>query len=155
LKLLRGDRLAAFALLAVAALYWLEARRFVTGFIADPVGPRAFPNVLGTVLAVSSLSLLLGHGGEERVWPSGRFWRRWGLVTAGLLLYAAALTPLGFIVATVLLSTLVAMVFGARPGRAVAFALVASIPVFLVFTRLLAVPLPVGTVLTGLLTGGP
>jgi len=155
LKLLRGDRLAALVLLAVAGIYWLEARRFVTGFIADPIGPRAFPNVLGTVLAVSSVSLLIGHGGEERAWPTGRFWRRWGLVTAGLLLYAAVLTTLGFIVATVLLSTLVAMVFGARPGRAVAFALVASIPIYFVFTRLLAVPLPVGTLLTGLLPGGP
>lgn len=153
MKLHKSDRIAGFLLLVVACLYWYEAMEFESGFIADPIGPKAFPYLLGTVLSILSLWLIVTPG-ENPGWPSGRFWGQWGIVVAGLLLYAVALTRLGFIFSTCFLSTLVAVLFGARFGKAVALALVSSIAAYFLFNQLLGLPLPVGTVLVRFLSGG-
>lgn len=149
-----ADRLAALALLAGAAVYAVEARGFETGFIADPIGPRAFPYVLGMILSVLSLSLL-AKPDEESVWPLASFSRQSGLVVVGLLLYAALLTRLGFVLSTWLLSTLVSLVLGGRPGKAIALGLASSLLTYLVFDRVLGLSLPVGTVFAGLFSRGP
>jgi putative tricarboxylic transport membrane protein len=154
LRSLSADRLAALALLAVAVVYAVEARGFETGFIADPIGPRAFPYVLGMILSVLSLSLL-AKPDEESVWPLASFSRQSGLVVVGLLLYAAILTRLGFLLSTCLLSTLVSIVFGGRRWRALAFGVASSLLTYLVFDRVLGLSLPVGTVFAGLFSWGP
>ena len=56
MRALSADRLAGLVLLLVATFYLFEARRFEAGFIADPIGPRAFPYVLGTILWILSFS---------------------------------------------------------------------------------------------------
>ncbi|HEY7820153.1 MAG TPA: hypothetical protein VIG29_18165, partial [Vicinamibacteria bacterium] len=43
-------------LLPLSTLYVVEARGFETGFIADPIGPRAFPvgiGLLGSLVGVA------------------------------------------------------------------------------------------------------
>lgn len=60
--------------------------------------------------------------------------------------YAYLLVPLGFIVTTALEMTLLSMLFGAKPRQAAVGGLSFSVLVYLLFTQVLGVPLPVGRI---------
>ena len=82
-----SDRIAGGLLSLIALLYLFEARSFETGFIADPIGPKAFPFVLGAVLVGLSIGLAV-RPGTEASWPPRSLWWRWVAVTTALLIYA-------------------------------------------------------------------
>jgi putative tricarboxylic transport membrane protein len=145
---MKSDRIAGGTLLLAAMVYLLEARRFETGFIADPIGPKAFPFVLGVVLVGLGVGLTI-HPGTEVSWPSRSQWWRWAVVIAALLIYAAALNPLGFVFSTTLLLAVLALLFGGRPSMSLLFAFVFSFTTYLVFRWLLALDLPPGAIFFG------
>ena len=132
-------------LLLVALLYLFEARSFETGFIADPIGPKAFPILLGVILVGLSIGLTVRPGSEVS-WPSQSLWWRWVVVIAALLTYAAILNLFGFVIATILLLVTLSQLFGGRFSRSLIFGLVFSVVVYLVFRWFLALGLPPGTV---------
>lgn len=144
---MRTDRVTGCALFLAACLYLFEARSFVTGFIADPIGPRAFPYVLGTILA--GLAVWLAFRPEAGPsWPSRALWRPIAVVGA-LASYAALLVPLGFIISTSGLLVIVSTLFGGRISKSVLFALAFSIITYALFRQLLALGLPPGTIFFG------
>jgi putative tricarboxylic transport membrane protein len=145
---MRTDRVVGSLIFLGACAYLLEARSFETGFIADPIGPRAFPYVLGALLAGLGAWLAI-RPATETSWPSRAFWWRATVVVAGLFSYAAVLRPLGFIVSTTCLLVLVSVLFGGRFSRSVVFALAFSVVTFLVFRQLLVLDLPPGTIFFG------
>lgn len=145
---MKSDRIAGGFLLLIALLYLLEARSFETDFIADPIGPKAFPFVLGAVLVGLSIGLTVGRGAETS-WPSRSLWWRWAVVIATLLIYAAILNPLGFVISTTLLLVTLSLLFGGRFARSLIFAVVFSAATYLVFRWLLALSLPPGTIFFG------
>jgi putative tricarboxylic transport membrane protein len=142
-----SDRIAGVFLFLVAFLYLLEARSFEVGFIADPIGPKAFPLVLGVSLAGLSIGLTV-RPGRETSWPSRGLWWRWGVVMAALLTYAGILDPLGFVLSTTLLLVVLSLLFGGRLSRGLIFALVFSAATYLVFRWLFSLSLPPGTLLS-------
>jgi putative tricarboxylic transport membrane protein len=144
----KSDRIAGVFLLSVALLYLFEARSFETGFIADPIGPKAFPFVLGVVLVGLSTGLIVRHGAEVS-WPPRSLWWRWTVVTAVLLIYAAVLNPLGFVISTTLLLAVFSLLLGGRLSMSLLFALVFSVTTYLVFRWLLGISLPPGTIFLG------
>jgi putative tricarboxylic transport membrane protein len=138
----------AIAVLAIAALCGAGIPNFPaeTGYAG--VGPRFYPGVITTLLVVIGLLLLWqattggfrdrdDDGAAERDWP-GAAW-----VAAGLLLHAALITKIGFVLSATLLFVAVARGFGSRKPLRDAIAGVAiTWPVFLLFTRVLNVSLP-------------
>lgn len=142
-------KLPAVVLAATAVFYLLEARSFETGFIADPIGPRAFPYGIGTLLLTSSVVLLLVR--EERSMARLDSSARLRALTLGvsLALYALLLEPLGFMVATTLEMTLLVLLFRGRFLHGLLGALALSALFFFVFAYVLSVPLPLGFGLEG------
>lgn len=129
-------------LLALSVAYGLLARGLHAGF-SDPLGPSAFPLVLAIPLGLLSLYLIV-RPDPEPVWLTGRALVR-QIVSVGVLVgYALALEPLGFLPSTVIALTFLAMVLGARVGRAALTAVVTSVVLYVLFDRILGLSLPAG-----------
>ncbi|MCS7057316.1 MAG: tripartite tricarboxylate transporter TctB family protein [Meiothermus sp.] len=137
------DRVVGFFLLLLATGYALEAARMEVSFFTDPLGPRPFPYIIAALMGLSSL-WLIAKPDPEPAWPPRRFWLVLGLVLLSLVAYAHLVVPLGFVVATTLEMTLLSRLFGARLGAGFLSALAFSLGVYLLFTEVLGVGLPVG-----------
>lgn len=116
------------------------------GDTSRTVGP--YPLLVLAGLALSALAALLGavrsHGTPVGVsrWLQ---WRTVAVVGTGLVLDLVLLESAGFIVASTVLFWLTARAFDRRhPARDVAFALGISIATYVLFARLLDLPLPAG-----------
>ena len=122
------------------------------------VGPNFLPWVVGSMLALCGLFLVrevLTGGFRNLEEPSGAatgHWPGFAWVTAGILLNAALITTIGFILSCALCFVLAVRGFKSAEGRldlgprawaidaAIGFAIAA--PVYWMFTQLLAINLP-------------
>jgi len=122
------------------------------------VGPNFLPWVVGAMLALCGVLLVreaLTGGYREREEPSGAatgHWAGFAWVSVGVLLNAALITTIGFILSCSLCFVLAVRGFKSAEGRldlslrallvdaAVGFAIAA--PVYWMFTQLLAINLP-------------
>lgn len=140
----RTDAFAGAALLAFGVAVWVYAGTFPELDDGHP-GPALFPRVIGFGLALAGLGLL-AIGVRGRV-PAGRAAVAWSGVgrLAGVLALALAV-PLaypwvGFVPAVSVLSVAVAVALGARWWLAGAVGVGGTLLIYLLFTRLLGVPL--------------
>jgi len=136
-----ADRALGVALVAAGGLAAWSAQSLEVAFAADPLGPRGFPTVVaGVLVACGALLALRPHAGFERperlAAPP--------LLVAAMVAYALLLEPTGFLAATAGLAACVALLFGARPVAAVAVGGLTSGALWLLFDRLLDLPLPKG-----------
>ena len=110
-------------------------------FAADPLGPSPFPTAIAMLLALCGLGMLLRPTDgfsppERRIAPP--------LLVLAMLGYALLMLPLGFMLATALMATTVALLFGARPPAALLVGITTAITLWLLFDKLLDLPLPKG-----------
>lgn len=149
------DRAAALAILAGAVAYFLGAWRLERPAMADPLGPAAFPLLLGGALALLAIFLLLfppapeGATARPAAAGLGRFARP-ALVMTLLLGNALTMQWLGYALSTFgfLLGGLA--VLGERPWpRGLLFSLSFTAGLYLLFARALHLTLPVGTLFGG------
>ncbi len=138
-----GDRLFGAIGLALAAFFIWQATTIQLSFISDPVGPKAFPIIIGVVLGLSSLVILLRPDAAPH-WPAlGRLAEIAGAVVA-LTLYALALPAVGFIIATALASAYLSWRLGTDPLRAALVGVLISIGIYIVFHLILGLSLAEG-----------
>jgi putative tricarboxylic transport membrane protein len=145
------DRAAALVILAGAAAYLIGARRLLSPAMADPLGPSAFPTLLGASLLLLAVLLLLfppASPGEPAP-PAGmglaRFGRS-GLVLALLVANALTMEWLGYALSTFLFFLGALIVLGEKPWpRGLLFSLTFTGGLYLLFARMLSLTLPVGT----------
>jgi len=135
------DRLLGLALMALGAGIAWQAQALEVAFAADPIGPRAFPTLVASVIAGCGAFVVLRPNAlwaeAEQVVP--------GLAaTAAMAAYALLLVPLGFIPATFLLCVVIALAFAARPLQAVLAGTVTAPGLWLLLDQLLDLPLPRG-----------
>jgi putative tricarboxylic transport membrane protein len=134
------DRLAGFCFFLLAAGYvWLSAG-YTAGF-GDPLGPAIFPRVIGIPAILLGLSLML--------WPrhNAHWAGRMGLLRQGtaivlLLGYALLLEPLGFVPSTFTAILGLGLLMGAPPAMGLLTAALAAPGLYLLFDRLMGLPLP-------------
>jgi putative tricarboxylic transport membrane protein len=153
----RADGVIGALLLAggIAVAAW--ARGLPAGGPNDPLGPRGFPALLGAGLAGCGLVLLgqtLGRGrGAGRAPARDGRGEADGPVAVPRLLGGVLLTglcvvtlePLGYLVATPLfLATLLWLQGGVRARIVLATSLGVPLALYLLFARLMGVPLPLG-----------
>jgi len=111
------------------------------------VGPRAFPVLIGVLLALAGLAfgarVLRGERFPEAGTPPDRRAVAW--IVAGLALAVAIFEPLGFLPAATLAFASTARAFGSRrPLRDAALGAALGAAILAVFARGLGVSLPAG-----------
>lgn len=128
-----------FALLGLGAMW--HAQGLQVAFSSDPVGPKAFPTIVGGIMLLAGAVLVIRP--HEITWNGGR-WPMVALVAAASLIYPLLLIPLGFIVATSLLLIVIARALKGGWGQSVAAAVALSAGIFLLIDTILGLPLPTG-----------
>jgi hypothetical protein len=137
---------------ALAAIYWLAADDIQRSFLADEVGADGVPKMLAVALGVLGAVTLLRSAAERKAAidadieeDSGRpHLRAFGLLTIGVL-YAALLSPLGYLLASAGLIAAATAYAGQKPDWRLAVAAIAgSLVLWLIFDRIFGVALPRG-----------
>jgi putative tricarboxylic transport membrane protein len=148
---LTRDRLTGIicGLLSLAYLYF-ATKIPATTMEGDP-GPQVFPYIAGGIMLLSSISMLLRRPPKEKEAPwlsRPELKRMWGLF-AIFVAYVVLLQYIGYTIPTFLVLTVMCLLFSRgrvqlKPWQAVLYSAVVTVVVFLLFTKLLGVVLPIG-----------
>jgi putative tricarboxylic transport membrane protein len=139
---------AGVAVVLLSLLVWLESRGFPELPDGHP-GPALFPRVIAIGLFLSGAYLTVSALLPERepaLEPAGRTGvaggvARIAVVTLALAAYPFASDLLGFIPTISAISLLVALLLKARPLQGALTAVGGTLVIYLLFTRVLGVPL--------------
>lgn len=136
-----ADRWLGAGFVALGAWAFWVAWSLQVPFAADPLGPTPFPATVALVVALCGLGMLLrpvhGFAPPERLAAPP-------LLVMAMIGYALLMVPLGFMPASALMATAVALLFGARPLPAGTVGVVTAVALWLLFDKLLDLPLPKG-----------
>lgn len=127
-----SDRIFGAVVALVALAYIASATQIQTSFMADPVGPKTFPILIGSVAALCGLVVVL-RPDPDPDWPA--------LPTVGALLvavvvltgYAYALKPLGFLIPTAIAAAILSYQIHSRAITAVLAGIGLSVGLFVLF----------------------
>lgn len=119
----RSDRIILFVTLTLAAVYFYATEQLPDIEIGDPLGPKAFPRLLGVGLLIAAgllyLEMLRGRTTEPDDEPAPAGERpSWGVLAAVVtctLVYFSLFEMLGYIVATT--AYLLALTFYFNRGK--------------------------------------
>ena len=135
----------------IGSLYLVEAATIRSVRLGDPLGPKAFPVLLGVGMLLASVVLVLearrGHTPEAVARPPGQRGGRLvaGAVVAWTALYFWSFEWLGYVAATTLYLFPLMFAFNRRAWLSNGLtAILFSSVSYLLFTRLLDVRLPSG-----------
>ncbi len=139
-----GDRALGLVSLMVALAYIASATQIQTSFLQDPVGPKAFPILIGAVAAISSLVLIFKPD-PSPVWPAGKTFLSLLFAVIVLVGYAFALKPFGFILPTAVTAAILSYQISPKPLAAILSGIGLSVGLFVLFKYALGlglVPFP-------------
>jgi putative tricarboxylic transport membrane protein len=138
-----SDRIFGLFGLALAVFYIWATSIIPDSFMIDVVGPRAFPYMVGTVLAICSLYFLLRPDAEPD-WPILAKLIEIIFATAVMLLYAWALSKVGFVIATVFATAYLSWRLGTRPLGALITGVATAVGIYVIFHMVLGLSLAKG-----------
>ncbi|MFC0202379.1 tripartite tricarboxylate transporter TctB family protein [Paracoccus rhizosphaerae] len=138
--MIKGDRIFGSFMLVVALGYILSARGIETSFMSDPVGPRVFPYMVAGVVILCSLVMILRPDPDEE-WPAGPMILQLGIALVALAAYAEAITPLGFLIPTAIVSGILSWQIGGNPTRSALTGLGLAVGLFVLFRVILGLGL--------------
>lgn len=149
------DRFLGVSLLGAGVGIFGVARKFTVGFLVDPVGPRALPYLVAGIFVVGGVSLLVRRnpapeGGSAPAGPPAGLASQC-LCAGALLLYAATIPLLGFLVSTVLATGALSRLFGGRWLAGLGVGLALGLGLYGLFAYGFGLDLPSGS----LFAGGP
>jgi putative tricarboxylic transport membrane protein len=145
------DRIIGAAALLLAAVYLYATSQIPTLEIGDPLGPKAFPILLGIALIAAAILLFIetlkadAETGEKPLRGSMRHWWLIGGVTGWTALYFGLFDRAGYLIATVVYLLPMMVVF--NYGKWVANVLTTvlwAVGSYVLFVKILGVVLPVG-----------
>lgn len=140
-----SDRIFALVWLAVCTVVAIQIVNLHVPIAYDPVGPRAYPLLLITVMVVCCMALIFRPDPDVQ-WPAPRLLGKGALLVGVLLIYASIFEIVGAPLATALMVLALSRLFGARWLFACITALFVAILSYLLFDRLLDVNLPLGRI---------
>ncbi|MEP1932579.1 MAG: tripartite tricarboxylate transporter TctB family protein [Roseibium sp.] len=138
-----SDRIFGGFGLALAIFYIWAASIIKDSFMVDVVGPRAFPYIVGTVLAVASIYFIL-RPDEEPKWPILRDFAEIVFAGAVMFLYSWALPEVGFVISTTLATAYLTWRLGTAPLWALLVGLLTAVGIYVVFHLVLGLALAEG-----------
>jgi len=127
-----GDRIFGLIVAVLALTYIASAKQIQTSFLSDPVGPRAFPMIIGAIGALSSMFLVFRPDPDPE-WPALRTFGALAIAVLVLVLYAYALKPLGFLLPTAIAAALLSYQISPRPRYAAIAGVCLSGGLFVIF----------------------
>ena len=113
----------------------------------DPIGPRPYPILIFSLLALGSLIVTFRPAAFTKVIElefSKAIIKNLILCILALLIYGLIFESLGFIVATILMSFAVGLLFAGNPIKSLIFSVLISIGLYILFDVFLDVKLPLG-----------
>jgi len=141
-----SDRIFGLVAALVALVYITSATNIQTSFLADPVGPKLFPIIIGVVGAISAMFLVFRPDPEPE-WPVLRTFGALVVAVIVLVLYAYALRPLGFLLPTAIAAGILSYQISPKPKYAAIAGIGLSTGLFIIFKFALGlglVPFPNG-----------
>jgi len=141
-----SDRIFAAVWLVVCLLLAVVGWGIQSEFSYEPVGPRAYPMLLLGLMLASCIAIVL-RPGEKADWPEKPVLIRICAMVVSLLIYALLFEPLGFALATALMSIAIGRLFDGKWLHCVIGGVGLGFGLFFFFDRLLDVPLPAGLIL--------
>jgi len=127
-----SDRIFGLVVLMVALAYIASATQIQTSFLADPVGPKAFPILVGALAAICALVLIF-RPDPDPDWPAARTFGSLAIAVIVLVVYAYALKPLGFILPTAFAAAILSYQISPRAGPAALSGVGLSVGLFILF----------------------
>ncbi len=135
---MKTDRIFGLIIAVVALAFIASATQIQVSFLADPVGPKTFPFIIGAVMAVCGLTVALRPDEEQlRVHSAGKL----AFAVVVLFGYAYALRPLGFLIPTAIASGLISYQISPRVTPAVITGIGLSVGLFGLFKFVLGLSL--------------
>jgi putative tricarboxylic transport membrane protein len=100
-----SDRIFGLVVLCVALAFIASALQIQTSFLADPVGSKTFPIMIGGVSVIASLVLILQPDPDPE-WPMSRTFGALAVAATAMAAYAFMLKPLGFLLPTFIVTSI-------------------------------------------------
>lgn len=138
-----SDRLFGAVCLAVAGFLIWRSTLIETGFIVDPLGPKAFPILVGSVLGVAGLFPLLKPD-PEPAWPQRAGFLEIAIAIAVMVGYALLLPEIGFVVSTAVAATILSWRLGSTLVQSIAAGIAISVGIYVIFHLVLGLSLARG-----------
>lgn len=138
-----SDRIFGAAVAALSLLMVWATGQIEESFIQDPLGPKAFPNVIAAIMGISGLVMIFKPDAEPH-WPTLTKMAEL-LATVGVLIaYALMLPVTGFVLTTAVASAFLSWRMGATVRQAFVGGILTSIGIYLVFQFVLGLNLAKG-----------
>ncbi|MBT9383602.1 tripartite tricarboxylate transporter TctB family protein [Pseudooceanicola sp. CBS1P-1] len=138
-----SDRIFGVVGLLLAIGYAISAFAIEESFLSDAVGPKAFPLIIATILAIASAVIAL-RPDPEPVWPSLSRLAEVAAAVVVLLLYSELLPVAGFLIATAFAAAYLGWRLGASALEAVAVGIGTSVGIYVIFHLVLGLSLARG-----------
>jgi putative tricarboxylic transport membrane protein len=147
------DSLAAILIAAACIAYLRGAQGFQSPLVADPLGPSAFPIILGwsgLVLAAAQIIVVwTGRSSPEESPGSVRGYLKPLALFALLVAYALVLEPAGYVLATFAFVAISFLMLGEPLWRGGLIAAGFSTGFYYLFVKILKINLPAGMLFRG------
>ncbi|TRW99135.1 tripartite tricarboxylate transporter TctB family protein [Paracoccus sp. M683] len=138
-----SDRIFGGIGLVVAAFYIWAATIIPESFMADAIGPKTFPIIIGVILAICSVVFLMRPDPEPE-WPTTGSLAEIALAALVMMLYGMLLPELGFVFATILATAYLTWRLGTRPVASLITGIATSVGIYVVFHLILGLSLAKG-----------
>lgn len=141
-----SDRIFGLVVLMVALAYIVSATQIQTSFLADPVGPKAFPILVGSIAALCGLVMMVKPDPDPQ-WPVLKTFIALLVAVAVLVAYAYALKPFGFLLPTAVTAAILSYQISPKINTALLAGVGLSVGLFVLFKFALGlglVPFPKG-----------
>ena len=138
-----SDRILGGVGLFLALSYIWLATGIERSPFSDVVGPKVFPIIIASVMALSALYFILKPDAQPTWPPMARLAEIVGAV-ACMVLYAQLLPVLGFLVATAVASAYLTWRLGTKPLQSLLVGVLTSAGIYVVFRLILGLSLAEG-----------
>ncbi|MGR3662855.1 MAG: tripartite tricarboxylate transporter TctB family protein [Paracoccaceae bacterium] len=135
-----SDRIFGLVVVLVALAYIASATQIQSSFLTDPIGPKAFPILVGAIAALCGTIMILRPDAEPD-WPELRTLIALLVSVVVLVVYAYMLKPLGFLIPTAIVAGILSYQINPRAGPAAIAGVGLSVGLFTVFKFILGLGL--------------
>jgi putative tricarboxylic transport membrane protein len=127
-----SDRIFGALVVLGSLVYIAAAAQIPAPFFSDPMGTRAFPMIVGACAAICG-AMMVWKPDAEPEWPGLASFGALIVATIALVGYAYAIKPLGFLLPTAVVSTILSYQIAPRVVPAILSGFGLSIGLFVLF----------------------